>query len=77
MGVSEFTWSTSREWGKFSPEPLTLAPTSTTAGYQTDAGCIGEGVKPGHNVIFKPTPVCVYPPFVFIVSNAIQNFKSI
>lgn len=31
---------------------------------------MGEGVKPGRNVTFGPTPVCVYPPFVFVVSNA-------
>lgn len=70
-GISEYTWSSSKTWGSFGNSP-TSAPL-TTSGYSVNAGCSGEGVKPGRNVTYKPTPVCVYPPFVFIVSNKTTN----
>ncbi|KAL6032851.1 hypothetical protein STEG23_031061 [Scotinomys teguina] len=37
-------------------------------GYTT-TGCSNDGVTPRFNITYGPTPVCVYPPFLFIVSK--------
>lgn len=79
-GVTEFSWSTSKAWGSsFAPQSISLsAHTPSGRGvFRTNAGCDMEGIKAGKNITFTYTPVCVYPPFVFIVNNASQEFQEV
>lgn len=57
---------------------MNLEPMAMTRGGENGVSMPSNGRKQGINlkvrrVTFKPTPVCVYPPFVFIVSNISQQ----
>lgn len=73
-GVSQFTWSTSCPWGPGSPKSpqfqTVMTPEGVTAIYSAQMGCSGEGSRAVHNITYNSTPVCVYPPFLFILSKA-------